>query len=96
MKESNLIYGVVKYDDGTPVRDALVAVQEIRTCSINSIYECCSNCECPLDRYTTTNMCGEFYIKIYNKSSYYKIKIYPTEINSLQISYSMSKLDKIT
>jgi hypothetical protein len=95
MKESNLLYGIVKYDDGSPVRDALVAVEEIRVCSVNEIYEGCPVCECPLAKYTTTNMCGEFYMKIYNKSSYYKVKIYPTEINSLQISYSMSKLDKI-
>jgi hypothetical protein len=95
MKESNLLYGVVKYDDGSPVRDALIAIEEIRTCNTNPIYEGCAVCECPLDRYTTTNIYGEFYMKIYNKSSYYKIKIYPTEINSLNISYSMSKLDKI-
>jgi len=95
MKESNLLYGIVKYDDNSPVRDALVEVQEIRNCSVNPIYEGCQICECPLNRYTTTNINGEFYMKIYNKSSYYKVKIYPTEINSLQISYSMSKLDKI-
>lgn len=86
-----LIKGCVTYENEEPVKGAIVILEQLYWRA--HPYDFNSGEEAVYSTYTTTNYYGEFCFFIYDRTKYYKIKIFDNQYNCKHYRSSNINID---